>query len=120
MTVLALCSCNAQDKTSSADHDVKDNLYVVARNNQWGVLNAKGEFVIAPQENSLNILRDAVTHEPKYIQASKIIPGKKDEEYDVYWEDNQYLNALYDREGNLIYDFAEGYFSDVFGNYLCM
>ncbi len=115
-----LCSCNSPGKTPAADYDVKDNLYVIARNNQWGVLNAKGEFVIAPQENSLNILRDSVTHAPRYIQASKIIPGKKDEEYGVYWEDNQYLNALYDTKGNLIYDFAEGYFSDVYGDYLRM
>ncbi len=117
---MLLCSCNAQDKIPTADYDVKDNLYVISRNNQWGVLNAKGEFIIAPQENQLIILRDSVTHAPCYIQASKIIPGKKDEEYDVYWEDNQYLNALYDSKGNLIYDFDEGYFSDVYGDYLRM
>ena len=120
MTALTLCSCNAGEKQAPTANGIKDNLYVIARNNQWGVLNAQGEFVIAPQENSLNILRDSVTHAPRYIQASKIIPGKKDEEYNVYWEDNQYLNALYDTKGNLIYDFAEGYFSDVYGDYLRM
>lgn len=120
MTALALCSCGASDKTSTADYDVKDNIYVIARNNQWGILDTQGKFVIEPQEYQLNILRDSITHEPKYIQASKIIPGKKDEEYDVYWEDNEYLNALYDTKGNLIYDFAEGWFSDVYGDYLSM
>jgi hypothetical protein len=117
---LVLCSCSAEEKQTATAYDIKDNIYVLARNNQWGVLNSKGEFVIAPQEYSLNILRDSITHAPKYIQASKIIPGEKDEEYGVYWEDNQYLNALYDAEGNLIYDFAEGYFSDVYGDYLRM
>lgn len=117
---LVLCSCGAEEKQTATAYDIKDNIYVLARNNQWGILNSNGEFVIPPQEYSLNILRDSITHAPKYIQASKIIPGKKDEEYDVYWENNQYLNALYDTKGNVIYDFAEGYYSDVYGDYLRM
>lgn len=119
LVAVCLCGCSQEGKTTDTGYHQKDNLYVLARNNQWGILNAQGEFVIEPQSYQLRILRDNFTHAPKYIAATKIIPGEKDEEWGGYW-DNEYQSALYDTKGNLIYDFAPGYFSDVFGDYLSM
>lgn len=119
IAAVILCGCTAQQPTATGDsYDKAENLYVVSRNHQWGVLDAQGKFVVEPQGYQLYIIRDILTHTPKYIQATKITPNG-DKEDDVYWN-NLYETALYDTDGKLVYDFSESYAYTVFGDYLAI
>lgn len=128
---MILCSCgkpNARAETTIANPP-ENRLYLYAVNGRWGVLNAAGEFIIAPQPNKLQLICNHYTNEPRYISMTKPIAGEKiqytldvdgpDKVYH-YYENNRFLYDIYDVRGNLLYENLENTYCKTMGDFLIL
>lgn len=104
---IILCSCNNNDSQTLTEEKTPHRLYIYEANNQYGVLNPDGEFIIAPQPNELTLIRDRCTNEPHYISMTKPITEKKSHD-------------IYDTNGKLLYENLENTFCETMGDYLIL
>ena len=125
---MALCGCIKPDDTQTiAAEENANRLYVYAVNGKWGVLNAKGDFIIAPQPNELWLICDRYTNKPCYIRMTKPIAGEKiqytldgsDKVYS-YYDNNRFFYDIYDTAGNLLYENLENTYCNTMGDFLIL
>ncbi len=129
---IALCGCGKPDDLSEATitNATENRLYLYEANGNYGILNAGGEFIIAPQPNELQLICDRYTNEPRYISMRKPIAGEKGEymveeeglgeQVHIYHWDNTFFYDIYDAEGNLLYENLENTNCETMGDYLIL
>lgn len=118
IATIAVCSCANQQETAGLEYPPEDNLYIICSNNKYGILNANGEFVIAPQPNKLELVRDEFTKAPKYIKANKTMMVPLETEHGTVIKEETDVAALYDVKGKLLYDYEPHRFYPAFGDFL--